>query len=509
MAMPTPIAATQPISPTSSSQVNALLGDFAWRALELTYSFPAWESSWSTDFALGYGSITAYGEPWNGFTPISTDEQAAFRNVADAWSGPSNMHLVETGETSASYGIIRIAKSARADAPFEYAWAYYPSSSERGGDIWMNTASPFVESPWVPGSAAYYTLLHEVGHALGLKHPFDGALTLDPGQDAISSTVMSYDAWAGSPQSAFDFYPTTPMRLDIAALQYLYGPPSGSTADDLYRFDDSRQYHCTLWDAGGNDTLSYDGRLDAIVDLRPGQGSILGKPVHAYEANTGALLGQPPNVWTAHDTVIERAILGSGNDTITVHAQMRYLDAGAGLDTLVLPGSASDYRLTATAHGFALGEATAPTHTLDLRNLERFVLDEIAYAADLGADEAAGKTLLAIRSAAPQYLDDPVTIGNVMKMFDTGLDLRAFFEALEADGTLDMLFAQYSDAQLANLLATNLGGGVADPDTATHFGQLLAERMPLTDVLAEAASSTPNLEFLAYESSTWLAIPFI
>ena len=29
-----------------------------------------------------------------------------------------------------------------------------------------------------PGGFGYATLLHEIGHAIGLKHPFEGALTL-------------------------------------------------------------------------------------------------------------------------------------------------------------------------------------------------------------------------------------------------------------------------------------------------------------------------------------------
>lgn len=495
---------------TTDKMIDALLGSFAWRSPLLTYSFPSWTSSWSSDPALGYGSTSAYGEPWNGFSPINADEQTAFRTVASAWSQQSNLQLFEIADAAAQYGTIRIAKNARPDNPLELAWAYFPSSSERGGDIWINAASPAAESAWVPGSAAYYTILHEVGHALGLKHPFDAPSILDASQDTISNTVMSYDAWAGSPHSTFDFYPTTPMRLDIAALQHLYGTPSDiAPRNDLYQFDDSQQYHCTLWDDGGVDTLSYDGTLDAIVDLRPGHGSMLGKPVHAYKAGTGELLGQTPNIWTADDTIIERAILGSGNDTITVHPKMRYLDAGTGLDTLLLPGTASDYRLTTSPTGFALAEATSPEHTLQLERLERFALDNLSYAVDLDANDAGGKTILVIRAAAPRYLDDPTTIGNVIKMFDTGLSLQQFFEALELDGTLAELFGRYDEAQLAIHLAENIGGGTPDPSTATHFRQLITQYESLADVLTEVASASSNIDFLTYESSSWIAIPFI
>ncbi len=65
------------------------------------------------------------------------------------------------------------------------------------------------------GSWGYETLLHEVGHALGLKHPFDGPLTLPAGVDNTANTVMSYTT-SGGPYSTFRPY-------DVAALQWLYG----------------------------------------------------------------------------------------------------------------------------------------------------------------------------------------------------------------------------------------------------------------------------------------------
>ena len=42
----------------------------------------------------------------------------------------------------------------------------------------------------------YYTALHEIGHAVGLSHPFDGggsgSTTLDDSKDFVRNTVMSY-----------------------------------------------------------------------------------------------------------------------------------------------------------------------------------------------------------------------------------------------------------------------------------------------------------------------------
>ena len=74
----------------------------------------------------------------------------------------------------------------------------------------------------VPGTGGYQTLLHELGHALGLKHPFyentgknETQIVLPKAEDNTTNTLMSY-THNGPALSTFSPY-------DIAALNWLYG----------------------------------------------------------------------------------------------------------------------------------------------------------------------------------------------------------------------------------------------------------------------------------------------
>jgi hypothetical protein len=66
-----------------------------------------------------------------------------------------------------------------------------------------------------PGGDGYQTLLHELGHSLGLKHPFEDSITLPASQDNTSNTLMSYTD-VGGPYTSY-------RQDDIAALMWLYG----------------------------------------------------------------------------------------------------------------------------------------------------------------------------------------------------------------------------------------------------------------------------------------------
>jgi hypothetical protein len=128
----------------------------------------------------------------------STDGNAAQVHFADVNLNTSNVTGLCSWHSSYGYSGVQLS-SYDADA-YVYLdnveWNYQNANLAQGGQ-------------------GFETLLHELGHALGLKHPFDDSITLPASQDNTSNTLMSYTE-VGGPY-------TTYRQDDIAALMWLYG----------------------------------------------------------------------------------------------------------------------------------------------------------------------------------------------------------------------------------------------------------------------------------------------
>lgn len=188
-----------------------------------------------------------------------------------------------------------------------YAYAYFPEISGQSaiaGDMFLGSdlISDATES-FADGTYAYMGVLHELGHALGLKHPFEGQSVLPDSEDFQANTAMSYTAnrslvlvlaWPEGPV-AFDtqsIYPHTFMVYDIAALQSLYGADMTTvTGDDTYAYGTDAIYE-TIWDAGGTDTLDFSQTTHQnVINLTSGSYSTVNyRSVATQIAETQATL---------------------------------------------------------------------------------------------------------------------------------------------------------------------------------------------------------------------------
>jgi serralysin len=341
-------------SPTDNPWINSLLWGGSWAP---TLGQGA-SLTWTTISAgtIGGEAFTAAG--WDG-APLD-----ALRTALRLWSDVADLTFVEqpadTADTDLAYALLDDATMYRSfgsggilgfhEVPDGSATAPLLGALNREGDGWEPAGL-------VQGGLAALTLMHEIGHGLGLAHPHDGGGDgetfprvfgpYDAGQfnqnQGIHTTMSYIRGWPVEYPShyAVDWgWQGTPMAFDVAAIQTIYGANTRHRpADDVYtlpQVNGAGTYWACIWDVGGIDTLSAkyaDG--EARLDLR--EAPLTGPNAGGYVSWIGGIVG---GFTIANGVVIEHAIGGGGNDLVVGNAAANHLEGSAGNDTL--QGGAGD-----------------------------------------------------------------------------------------------------------------------------------------------------------------------
>lgn len=322
--MPTPTGSTPftDVALSGNALIDSLVYGSKWggalgTSAALSYSFRSSSSYYATDYSYDNEYLDSY--------PLSPNQKAAATKALGAWAAVANLSFSLTTDSSASTGDLRFGGYASME-PGTAAWAYLPGSEPAAGDIWIGPATS--EKKPSAGSYDYLTFLHEIGHALGLKHPFESdtgnSNVLPVEYDDVRYTVMSYT-------DSYSFEPTTPMLLDIAAIQYLYGANmQWHTGNDSYQWGAKQRIFETIWDAGGIDTINASKQAQAVtIDLNPGSFSNIGPKFlnGSTYINNGLAI--------AYGTEIENAIGSAHGDTLRGNQLANLLNGGKGNDTLI------------------------------------------------------------------------------------------------------------------------------------------------------------------------------
>ncbi len=375
---------------SGNNTIDALLVGRQWgiqpgASTDLTYSIPEGKAYWVANY-LG-------GEP-SSWSALNASQSNSFRSALAAWSEVANIQFTEVADVQ-TYGEIRIAFSqVVTNTPGVAAWAYVPGSETEAGDIWLDINSG---GTYLPGSFGYQTYLHEIGHALGLAHPFDAntdnGAVLTGAENTTQYTVMAEkdhtgvgDTFIRSNNGGYSFYPvqaTVPMLYDIQAIQYLYGKNMTTRAgDDIYTFSATEVEFKAIWDAGGNDTFDLSNQTTALkVDLNAGKFSSIGIKETWDDSRQGIVVSAATdNIAIAFDVVIENVIGGKENDLLTGNAADNQLTGGQGSDTLIggegndtaiYQGLLSQYNVQAQSSGELIITSTGNEGIDSLTGIER------------------------------------------------------------------------------------------------------------------------------------------
>lgn len=350
---------TKATSKSPNANVNALLIGTQW-AGAVSYSAPDSVKDYPVDHI----------EPLSDLTKLS-DKQLATAHTAlgaDILTGttPGHAGFSVEGFTNLSTsfkpggsgaGTIRLANTSDPAT----AYAYFPSADAEGGDVFFGASGT---TP-VAGNYHYATILHEIGHALGLKHPHEAdglGGALPQGLDSMEMSLMTYRSYVGADtESGYTNetwgYAQSYMMLDIAALQQMYGADySTNSGNTTYAWSPTtgatmvngavaiqpgaNRVFLTVWDGGGTDTYDFSAYSTNLkVDLRPGKASVLSASQladldlygnHKASGNVYNALLYKGN--TA--SLIENAVGGKGADTLMGNDATNVLKGNAGNDTI-------------------------------------------------------------------------------------------------------------------------------------------------------------------------------
>ena len=388
------------------------------------------------------------------------------------------------------------------------------------GDIFFNVQGD--KWSWFDVGDKYYTkasadiffdtVLHEIGHSLGLKHPhedkFDGFPTFQAVDRSLyDSKLLTLMSYKGSTVAA------TPLPIDIYAAQGIYGANTKNEAgDNLYYLSEDNLVR-TIYDVSGIDTLNALA-LDNGITLKLNQGSSsMISPTTWVHIPFGIIIENAKG--TIYDDVISggrgaNVISGMwgndiifglegndtlngdhGDDTIFADGGSDTITGGVGLDTIKYPLARENYTLANVAESSASILEIIKGTTDNINTVERLSFSDVNVALDIAAKPGEAYRLY---KAAFDRAPDLVGLGFWIKALDNGeTALKMASEFNSSPEFISLYGANNSNDDYLNLLYNNVLDRDGDPGGhAFWLGHLNAGSVTRERLLIDFSESVEN-----------------